>query len=127
MKTSELLSKLEALNKEVPFDAEIVSGDNWMPTTLVSVHHEPPHTFLEFDWPEEESEEIQENVEYSNPQHQAQLQVMLTAYLDNLAVQCAEGQITPAKLASQILGLVNHTLAFGDHELEGYLLQHSKS
>lgn len=127
MKTSELLSKLEALSKEIPFDAEIVTGDDWMPSALISVHHNPPHTYLEFDWPEEEGPEVQDSVEVPNPEHQAQLQVMLNAYLENQAGLCAEGKIPSKVLAEKLLSLVNHALAFGEYDLGAFLQQQSKS
>jgi hypothetical protein len=49
MKTSELIKRLQYLQKDIPFDAEIVTGDDWQPSELVRVFHEPPHTFLEFE------------------------------------------------------------------------------
>lgn len=49
MKTSELIKALQDIDKNVPFDADVVTGDDWMPADLMKVYHEPPHTFLEFD------------------------------------------------------------------------------
>lgn len=48
MKTSELIARLQKIEKTVPFDAEVVMGDDWQPTELARVYHEPPYTFLEF-------------------------------------------------------------------------------
>lgn len=49
MKTSELIRELQKLEREIPFDAEIVTGDDSQPLELVRVQHEPPYTFLEFE------------------------------------------------------------------------------
>lgn len=49
MKTSQLIKKLQEIDATVPFDADIVMGDDWMPSKLVKVYHEPPRTFLEFE------------------------------------------------------------------------------
>lgn len=53
MKTSELIKRLQYFANDVPFDAEVVMGDDWQPTKLKKVYHEPPHTFLEFESTEE--------------------------------------------------------------------------
>lgn len=49
MKTSALIKKLQSLEKDIPFDAEVVIGDDWQPSRLKRVFHEPPYTFLVFD------------------------------------------------------------------------------
>ncbi len=50
MKTSELIRKLQEIDKTVPFDAPIVgSDDDWMPPTLTRVYHDPPRTHLVFE------------------------------------------------------------------------------
>ncbi|WP_035853270.1 hypothetical protein [Deefgea rivuli] len=48
MNTSEVIRKLQALEKTIPFDAEVVIGDDWQPSSLVKIFHQPPYTFLEF-------------------------------------------------------------------------------
>lgn len=53
MKTSELIAQLQEIEKSVPFDAEVVIGDDWISHKLIRVVHNPPHTFLVFDTPEE--------------------------------------------------------------------------
>ncbi|MBE5254685.1 hypothetical protein [Mixta mediterraneensis] len=49
MKTSELIVKLQEIDKTVPFDADIVTGEDWLPQHLTKVYHEPPYTFIEFE------------------------------------------------------------------------------
>lgn len=56
MKSSELIKRLQLLEKEIPFDAEIVIGDDWQPSHLKRVHHEPPYTFLIFEGEDERAE-----------------------------------------------------------------------
>lgn len=48
MKTSELIKKLQEIGKTLPFDATVVSGDEWQWEPLVNVFHEAPRTHLEF-------------------------------------------------------------------------------
>lgn len=49
MKLSELIKQLQEIDKSVPFDSEVVTGDDWMPRRISSVYHEPPHTFIQFE------------------------------------------------------------------------------
>lgn len=51
MKLSELIKKLQEIEKSVPFDSEVVTGDDYMPQSITRVYHEPPHTFIEFEEP----------------------------------------------------------------------------
>lgn len=52
MKTSQLISRLQEISNAIPFDADVVTGDDWMPASLVCVEHDPPHTFLVFEEPD---------------------------------------------------------------------------
>ncbi len=46
MKTSELIKKLQEIDKTVPFDADIVTGDDWLPCGVENVYHAHPiHIF----------------------------------------------------------------------------------
>ncbi|MEB0982343.1 hypothetical protein [Citrobacter portucalensis] len=49
MKTSVLIQKLMEIDKTVPFDAGVVTGEDWCPTPISRVYHNPPHTFVEFE------------------------------------------------------------------------------
>ncbi|XUV80194.1 hypothetical protein ACREYP_13800 [Enterobacter sp. TMH.L2] len=49
MKTSELIKKLTDLQDTVPFDAEVVTGDDWQPNGITRIYHKPPYTFIEFE------------------------------------------------------------------------------
>jgi hypothetical protein len=53
MKTSELIDKLNKIAKTVPFDADIVTGDDWLWQGVDKVYHNPPHTYIQFDSYEE--------------------------------------------------------------------------
>lgn len=48
MNISDLINKLQLIDKTVPFDSEVVSGDDWMPDKISAVYHEPPYTFIQF-------------------------------------------------------------------------------
>ncbi|AYO37242.1 hypothetical protein [Serratia sp. P2ACOL2] len=62
MKTSELIDKLNKIAKTVPFDAEIVTGDDWLWQGVDKVYHNPPHTYIQFDsYEENEWGEDEEN------------------------------------------------------------------
>ncbi|MCY9848228.1 hypothetical protein [Pectobacterium jejuense] len=52
MKTSELIKRLIEIDKTVPFDADIVQGNDYEFDTLQKVYHNPPHTYLVFDTPQ---------------------------------------------------------------------------
>ncbi|MGO2510838.1 hypothetical protein [Marinomonas sp. ef1] len=51
MKTSDFLEKLKKIDTTVPFDAELVIGDDWMPQRVTGLYHEPPHTFIKVESP----------------------------------------------------------------------------
>lgn len=54
MKLSELIKKLQEIDKSIPFDSEVVTGEDWMPQTIREVYHEPPYTFIQFEHSEED-------------------------------------------------------------------------
>lgn len=49
LKTSELIKKLTDLQETIPFDAEVVTGDDWQPDGITRIYHKPPYTFIEFE------------------------------------------------------------------------------
>jgi hypothetical protein len=57
MKLSELIHRLQEIDKTVPFDSEVVTGGDWMPQGITRIYHEPPHTFIEFEDPAEGEED----------------------------------------------------------------------
>ena len=87
MKSSELIKKLQTIDKSVPFDAEVVTGDGITPYRLTKVYHEPPHTFLEFGPPEDEE-----------PIGEKSIDEVLTNYKN--AVITKEGAISPSPFNS---------------------------
>jgi len=52
MKLRHLIGILQKIEAEVPFDSDVVSGDDWMPDQISQVYHEPPHTFIQFEEPD---------------------------------------------------------------------------
>ena len=100
MRTSELIRKLQILEHEIPFDAEIVTGDDWQPSELVRVLHEPPYTFLEFEGVDEE-EPAEELRTFSD----AQLP-LVAAYLSSLLNCVKENPPAIDDVESELLGFV---------------------
>ncbi|CFB67761.1 TPA: hypothetical protein ACPZMC_002694 [Yersinia enterocolitica] len=58
MKTSTLIKKLIEIDKTVPFDANIVQGDDYEYDDLIKVYHNPPNTYLVFNSQESEHQDI---------------------------------------------------------------------
>ena len=54
MKISQLIKKLQDIDSTVPFDSDVATGDERMPSAVTRVYHEPPITFIEFETPEDE-------------------------------------------------------------------------
>ncbi|MEB5920882.1 hypothetical protein [Franconibacter daqui] len=65
MKTSVLIQKLMEIDKTVPFDAEVVTGEEWWPTPISRVYHNPPHTYVEFETGEQSQDDPEELSVYS--------------------------------------------------------------
>ncbi|MDJ4625670.1 hypothetical protein ACXOE1_12910 [Salmonella enterica] len=65
MKTSVLIQKLMEIDKTVPFDADVVTGEEWWPIPISRVHHNPPHTFVEFETGEQSQDDPDELTIYS--------------------------------------------------------------
>lgn len=65
MKTSVLIQKLMEIDKTVPFDADVVTGEDWWPTPISRVYHNPPHTFVEFETGEQSQDDPDELSVYS--------------------------------------------------------------
>ena len=67
MKTSTLIAKLQQIDKTVPFDAEVVTGDDWQFLNIARVYHKPPYTFIEFeDVEDSEGEDDTDNIKITN-------------------------------------------------------------
>ena len=65
LKTSVLIQKLMEIDKTVPFDAEVVTGEEWWPTPISRVYHNPPHTYVEFETGEQSQDDPDELSVYS--------------------------------------------------------------
>lgn len=65
LKTSVLIQKLMEIDKTVPFDAEVVTGEEWWPTPISRVYHNPPHTYVEFETGEQSQDDPDELSIYS--------------------------------------------------------------
>ncbi|EKM0532204.1 hypothetical protein R2217_004313 [Cronobacter turicensis] len=60
LKTSVLIQKLMEIDKTVPFDAEVVTGEEWWPTPISRIYHNPPYTFVEFETDEQSKDDPDE-------------------------------------------------------------------
>lgn len=62
MKTSKLIAVLKEIEKTAMFDADVVTGDDWLSQRVTKVYHDAPHTFIEFESFEEDewSEDLAE-------------------------------------------------------------------
>ena len=65
LKTSVLIQKLMEIDKTVPFDADVVTGEDWCPTPISRVYHNPPYTFVEFETDEQSQDAPDELSVYS--------------------------------------------------------------
>ena len=65
LKTSVLIQKLMEIDKTVPFDADVVTGEEWWPTPISRVYHNPPHTYVEFETGEQSPDDPDELSIYS--------------------------------------------------------------
>ncbi|EBL0074070.1 hypothetical protein DYT08_04960 [Salmonella enterica] len=65
LKTSVLIQKLMEIDKTVPFDADVVTGEEWWPIPISRVYHNPPHTFVEFETGEQSQDAPDELTIYS--------------------------------------------------------------
>ncbi|ELY3773053.1 hypothetical protein SMX71_002706 [Cronobacter dublinensis] len=60
LKTSVLIQKLMEIHKTVPFDAEVVTGEEWWPTPISRAYHNPPYTYIEFETDEQSKDDLDE-------------------------------------------------------------------
>ncbi|ECD8897937.1 hypothetical protein LN779_001831 [Salmonella enterica] len=65
LKTSVLIQKLMEIDKTVPFDADVVTGEEWWPIPISRVYHNAPHTFVEFETGEQSQDDPDELTIYS--------------------------------------------------------------
>lgn len=49
MKISKLIEALQEIDSTVPFDSDVVTGDDWMPSAITRIYHKPPLTYIEFE------------------------------------------------------------------------------
>ncbi|EOV9599021.1 hypothetical protein ACN5KR_000118 [Cronobacter malonaticus] len=96
MKTSVLMQKLMEIDKTVPFDAEIVTGEEWWPIPISRVYHNPPHTYVEFETDEQSQNDPDELSLYSELKIRAH-QMMLIRDL----VQSNKG-LKPEEIVSEM-------------------------
>ncbi|MDN8598872.1 hypothetical protein Q0A17_05530 [Citrobacter sp. S2-9] len=66
MKTSTLIQKLIEIDKTVPFDADVVTGEDWWPSSISRVYHNPPHTYIEFHSEESQQDEDPDEISIYN-------------------------------------------------------------
>lgn len=61
MKTSKLIQALQAIDKTVPFDADVMTFGDIYPRRLARVFHEAPDTFLVFEGDDGPADELDLN------------------------------------------------------------------
>lgn len=125
MNTSEAIKLLQAIDKTVPFDAEVVSGTEDMPFELVSIKHEPPYTFLDFNYPEQESDRTNEDEGrlVKTIKDIEQEQQMMSIYVDALIHGAKNNEITEEECKTKFLELILQIQRFGDYKITEYLLK----
>lgn len=101
MKTSELIARLQKIEKTVPFDAEVVMGDDWQPTELARVYHEPPYTFLEFADDEGREHPDEEPLTFNSQQ-----QVLVSAYLSSILESHANKTLDTSQATQALLEFI---------------------
>ncbi|WP_318521282.1 hypothetical protein [Photobacterium leiognathi] len=111
MNTSELIKKLQEIDASVPFDADVVIGDDWMPNAVTGVYHEPPYTFLTIadDTDDEEIEEDHELAKEMAEKYEQSRKAFLTSIFSS--VQTGELSIDEATTKMQMLmdGMVENS------------------
>ncbi|MDI6477282.1 hypothetical protein [Cronobacter dublinensis] len=96
MKTSVLMQKLIEIDKTVPFDAEVVTGEEWWPTPISRVYHNPPYTYVEFEIDEQSQDDPDELSVYSELKIRAHQMMLIRDF-----VQSNKG-LKPEEIVSEI-------------------------
>ncbi|EOL9012317.1 MULTISPECIES: hypothetical protein [Cronobacter] len=96
MKTSVLIQKLMEIDKTVPFDAEVVTGEEWWPTPISRIYHNPPYTFVEFETDEQSKDDPDELSLYSELEIRAHQMMLIRDF-----VQSNKG-LKPEEIVSEI-------------------------
>ena len=91
LKTSVLIQKLMEIDKTVPFDADVVTGEDWWPTPISRVYHNPPHTFVEFEADEQSQDAPDELSVYSELEIRAHQMMQIRDFVQsNMGLQPEE-------------------------------------
>ncbi|HDX2026532.1 TPA: hypothetical protein RN804_004424, partial [Escherichia coli] len=96
LKTSVLIQKLMEIDKTVPFDADVVTGEEWWPTPISRVYHNPPHTYVEFETGEQSPDDPDELSVYSELEIRAHQMMQIRDF-----VQSNKG-LKPEEIVSEI-------------------------
>lgn len=81
LKTSVLIQKLMEIDKTLPFDADVVTGEEWWPTPISRVYHNPPHTYVEFETGEQSQDDPDELSIYSELEIRAHQMMQIRDFL----------------------------------------------
>ncbi|OED64027.1 hypothetical protein A165_12615 [Vibrio tasmaniensis ZS-17] len=111
MKISELIEKLQLIDSTVPFDSDVVSGDDWMPSAITRVYHEPPRTFIEFD--ELAGELINEDTNSLVREWTEQELLMRQSFVSYLFTCVQNGDVSAEDAAKYIDVLMERALNYG--------------
>jgi len=83
LKTSFLIRKLIEIDKTVPFDADVVTGEDWWPTPISRVYHNPPNTFIEFETGEQPQADPDELSVYSELKIRAHQMIQIRDFVQS--------------------------------------------
>ncbi|MDK1260000.1 hypothetical protein [Cronobacter sakazakii] len=96
MKTSVLIQKLMEIDKTLPFDAEVVTGEEWWPIPISRVYHNPPYTYVEFETDEQSQDDPDELIFYRELEIRAHQMMLIRDF-----VQSNKG-LKPEEIVSEI-------------------------
>lgn len=99
MNTSELIKKLQEIDATVPFDADVVVGEDWMPRAVTGVYHEPPYTFLTI---ESDDEEIEEDDHEQSKEMAEKYEQSRTSFLTSLFSSVQKGELSIDEATSKM-------------------------
>lgn len=112
LKTSVLIQKLMEIDKTVPFDADVVTGEDWCPTPISRVYHNPPHTFVEFEADEQSQDAPDELSVYSELEIRAHQMMQIRDF-----VQSNKG-LQPEEIISELNAQIERLRAIAEEILK---------
>lgn len=99
MKLHHLIEALQRIEATVPFESDVVSGDDWMPDGISRVYHEPPYTFIQFD-------PIDDSDFYDSDQPRnftSQEDLLIQAFIEFMFERYKNGEIELSEASSTVI------------------------